>query len=84
MLIRLAGVGFSHLVGGGYQINLFEDSLEQVQLYQTIDRLKNRYGDKAVMRAAGMGFQLRDFNPFNVSGNHWQEECRKKRWRRRE
>jgi len=65
MLVRLAGVGFSHLVGGGYQINLFEDSLEQIQLYQAIDKLKNRYGDDAVVRAAGMGFHLRDFNPFN-------------------
>ncbi|MFI5134752.1 MAG: DNA polymerase IV [Chitinophagales bacterium] len=65
MLVRLAGVGFSYLVGGSYQINLFEDSLEQIQLYQAMDRLKNRYGDDAVMRAAGMGFHLRDFNPFN-------------------
>ena len=65
MLIRLVGVGFSHLVGGGYQINLFEDSLEQIQLYQAIDQLKKRFGDDAVMRAAGMGFHLRDFNPFN-------------------
>lgn len=65
MLIRLVGVGFSHLVGGGYQINLFEDSLEQIQLYQAIDQLKKGFGDDAVMRAAGMGFHLRDFNPFN-------------------
>jgi DNA polymerase-4 len=65
MLIRLVGVKFSHLVGGGYQINLFEDSLEQIQLYQAMDRLKKRYGNDAVMRAAGLGFHLRDFNPFN-------------------
>ncbi|HYV95670.1 MAG TPA: DNA polymerase IV [Chitinophagales bacterium] len=65
MLIRLVGVKFSHLVGGGYQINLFEDSLEQIQLYQAMDRLKKRFGDDAVMRAAGLGFHLRDFNPFN-------------------
>ena len=65
MLVRLAGVGFSHLVGGGYQINLFEDSLEQIHLYQAIDKLKKRFGDGAVLRAAGMGFHLRDFNPFN-------------------
>ncbi|MBK9730682.1 MAG: DNA polymerase IV [Chitinophagaceae bacterium] len=65
MLIRLVGVRFSHLVGGGYQINLFEDSLEQIQLYQAMDRLRKKYGDNSVVRAAGMGFQLRDFNPFN-------------------
>ncbi|HUM47173.1 MAG TPA: hypothetical protein PLD84_09600, partial [Chitinophagales bacterium] len=65
MLVRLVGVGFSHLVGGGYQVNLFEDSLEQIQLYKAIDKLKNKYGDEAVVRAAGLGFHLRDFNPFN-------------------
>jgi DNA polymerase-4 len=65
MLIRLVGVRFSYLVGGGYQINLFEDSLEQIHLYQAVDQLKKRFGDDAIMRAAGMGFHLRDFNPFN-------------------
>lgn len=65
MLVRLVGVGFSHLVGGGYQVNLFEDSLEQIQLYKAIDYLKNKYGDETVVRAAGLGFHLRDFNPFN-------------------
>lgn len=65
MLIRLTGVRFSHLVGGGYQINLFEDSEEMIRLYQAMDKLRKRYGDDAVQRAAGLGFHLRDFNPFN-------------------
>jgi DNA polymerase-4 len=65
MLIRLVGVRFSHLVGGGYQINLFEDSREQIQLYRAMDQLRQRFGSEAVMRAAGTGFRLRDFNPFN-------------------
>ncbi|MBA3648916.1 MAG: DNA polymerase IV [Chitinophagales bacterium] len=65
MLIRLAGVRFSHLVGGGYQINLWEDSEEMIQLYQAMDKIRKRYGDNAVQRAAGLGFHLRDFNPFN-------------------
>ena len=65
MLIRLVGVRFSHLVGGGYQINLFEDSIEQIQLYQAIDKLKKRFGDDAVLRAAGSDFRPRLFNPFN-------------------
>ena len=34
MLIRLVGVRFSYLVGGGYQINLFDDSEELIKLYQ--------------------------------------------------
>jgi len=54
MLIRLVGVRFSHLVAGHPQINLFEDSTEMVNLYQAIDRLKNRFGDSAVIRAVGV------------------------------
>lgn len=65
MLIRLVGVRCSHLVGGGYQINLFEDSQEMIRLYQAMDNMRRRYGDNAVQRATGLGFRLRDFNPFN-------------------
>jgi DNA polymerase IV len=54
MLIRLIGVRFSHLVQGHPQINLFEDSTEMINLYQAIDRLKNRYGESAVVRAVGI------------------------------
>ena len=55
MLIRLVGVRFSHLVEGNQQINMFEDTTEMVNLYQAIDRLKNRYGADAVVRAVGLG-----------------------------
>lgn len=55
LLIRLIGVRFSHLVGGGYQINLFEDSAEMIRLYQAMDKLRGRYGDSSVRRAAGVG-----------------------------
>jgi hypothetical protein len=65
MLIRLTGVRFSHLVGGGCQINLFEDSEEMISLYQAMDRMRRVYGAQAVMRAVGGGHSLRTFNPFN-------------------
>jgi DNA polymerase-4 len=65
MLIRLTGVRFSHLVSGGYQINVFEDSEQLIQLYQAMDKMRKRFGDHAVQRAVGLGFHLRDFNPFN-------------------
>ena len=55
MLIRLVGVRLSHLVQGHPQINLFEDTTEMVSLYQAIDRLKNRFGESAVIRAVGVG-----------------------------
>ena len=54
MLIRLIGVKFSHLVQGTPQLNLFEDTPEMVRLYQEIDRMRHRYGKKAVVRAVGM------------------------------
>lgn len=54
LLIRLIGVRFSHLVSGGYQINLFDDNEETIRLYQAMDKLRNRFGDHAIRRAAGM------------------------------
>jgi DNA polymerase-4 len=54
MLIRLIGVKFSHLVQGTPQLNLFEDTSEMVRLYQEIDRMRMRYGKKAVERAVGV------------------------------
>ena len=34
LLVRLVGVRFSHLVGGGYQMNMFEESQELVWLHE--------------------------------------------------
>ena len=53
MLIRLIGVKFSHLVQGVHQLNMFEDTAEMINLYLTMDKLRNRYGRKAVGRAVG-------------------------------
>ncbi|HNS13338.1 MAG TPA: DNA polymerase IV [Bacteroidia bacterium] len=65
LLVRLIGVRFSHLVGGGYQINLFEDSEEMIKLYQAMDKMRNRFGEGSVQRAIGNGMRRRTFNPFN-------------------
>ena len=54
VLVRLVGVRFSKIVSGGYQINLLEDTEELVNLYQAMDKIRNSYGDRAVMRASGM------------------------------
>jgi len=69
MLIRLVGVRFSHLVGGAYQINLFDDSEHMIQLYQAMDRMRKKYGDTSVQRAISSGYELRTFNPFNGKTN---------------
>ncbi|MDI1353833.1 MAG: DNA polymerase IV [bacterium] len=54
MRIRLIGVRFSGFVRGTYQINLFEDTTEMMNLYQAIDKMKNRFGGGAVMRCGGL------------------------------
>ncbi len=64
MLIRLIGVRFSGLVQGNYQYNLFEDNMEQLQLYGAMDKMRTRYGENAVVRASGLGLKLKNFNPF--------------------
>jgi len=67
LLVRLIGIRFSHLVPGNYQINLFEDTEEALNLYAAMDHIRQRFGDKKVLRASGMGAKTigRMQNPFN-------------------
>ncbi|MDF4201827.1 DNA polymerase IV [Maribacter sp. SA7] len=67
LLVRLIGIRFSHLVSGNYQINLFDDTEEILSLYNAMDTIRKRYGDKSVLRASGMGAKTigRMHNPFN-------------------
>jgi DNA polymerase IV len=65
MLIRLIGVRFSHLIQGTYQFDLFNDTTEQIQLYSAMDKLRKRFGEDAVMRAAGVGLNKRETSLFN-------------------
>jgi DNA polymerase-4 len=51
LLIRLVGVRLSGLVHGSYQINLFDDTIEDIRLHEALDRMKVKYGPKAVIRA---------------------------------
>lgn len=55
MLLRLVGVRFSGLVHGNHQISLFDDTPEQVNLYQAMDRIRRKFGSDKVMRASGLG-----------------------------
>ncbi|MDQ1096728.1 MULTISPECIES: DNA polymerase IV [Chryseobacterium] len=57
MRIRLIGLRFTDLVHGRHQMNLFEDTEEQMSLYRTMDHLKNRFGADAVGRASGFDFE---------------------------
>ncbi len=67
LLVRLVGVKFSHLVGGGYQINIFDDTEERINLYQAMDRMRTKYkDDRIVMNAADMEAKsIGRWNPFN-------------------
>ncbi|NNL80065.1 MAG: DNA polymerase IV [Flavobacteriaceae bacterium] len=65
LLVRLIGVRFSHLVEGGHQINLFEDDEKHLNLSQAIDKMRERYGDRSVISAAGIGARsISRWNPF--------------------
>lgn len=47
-LIRLVGVKFSGLVNGNVQVNLFEDTGKEIDLLVAMDRIRQRFGTKAV------------------------------------
>ena len=55
LLVRLIGVRFSHLVPGSYQINLFEDTEEALNLYAAMDRIRERFGSQAIEMARLVG-----------------------------
>jgi DNA polymerase-4 len=51
LLVRLLGVRFTHLIPGTYQINLFDDTQENIRLYQAIDSVKKQFGESKLYRA---------------------------------
>jgi DNA polymerase-4 len=60
MRLRLIGIRFTGLVRGTYQINMFEDTAEMLSLYQTLDKIKNRFGFDAVSRCSGAVFKTKN------------------------
>lgn len=54
MRLRMIGINCNGLVRGTYQINLFEDTLEMIALYQAMDKIKTRFGFNAVGRAGAI------------------------------
>jgi len=53
--VRLVGVRFSELVHGHYQILLFEDTQEDISLLNAMDKIRDRFGTGAIMRASALG-----------------------------
>ncbi|HEY9559168.1 MAG TPA: DNA polymerase IV [Anseongella sp.] len=56
MLIRLIGVRFSNLIHGSYQVDLFNDTREEISLMEAMDRIRTRYGIELIQR----GISLKD------------------------
>ncbi|RYY90517.1 MAG: DNA polymerase IV, partial [Chitinophagaceae bacterium] len=50
--VRLLGVRFSHLIPMTLQMNLFDDALEQLELFKAVDAIKNKFGSALVQKAA--------------------------------
>ncbi|WP_250434727.1 DNA polymerase IV [Hanstruepera flava] len=67
LLIRLVGVKLSNIVSGNYQINLFDDTEEMLNLYHAMDTIRSKYGELSIQRAASMGAKTigRFNNPFS-------------------
>lgn len=64
--VRLIGVRMSHLVGGGQQMQLFDEQERIMGLYTAMDKMRKRYGDRAVVRAVGLKARtIGRANPFD-------------------
>jgi 2'-5' RNA ligase len=44
---------------------LFDDNIQVLNLYHAMDKLRLKYGEEKIQRAAALHFSLRGFNPFN-------------------
>jgi len=58
MLLRLVGVRLSNLVSGFEQIDMYSESQEQYSLVQALDKIRKRFGQDAVTRAAVVDIKL--------------------------
>lgn len=68
MLIRLVGVRLSNLVQGNHQINLFDDTEEDINLYEAMDYIKHKHGVDKLIRATTLDVNRRvrmEVNMFN-------------------
>lgn len=59
MLIRLVGVRLSNLVQGSHQINLFDDTEEDINLYEAMDFIKHKHGVEKLIRATTLDVNKR-------------------------
>ncbi|WP_343605996.1 DNA polymerase IV [Fluviicola sp.] len=63
LLVRLVGVRMSELVHGNYQMRLFDEGSRLATLYRSMDEIRDRFGERAILRAVGM--RVKNFGHFN-------------------
>lgn len=56
--LRLVGVRLSGLISGQEQIGLFNSSEDQFNLYQAMDKIRDKFGEKSVKLASTIGIKL--------------------------
>jgi DNA polymerase IV len=61
--VRLLGVRFSHLIPMTVQMSLFDDTEEKLELYKTVDQIKNLFGSGAVRKARSISPTPKGENP---------------------
>lgn len=64
--VRLLGIRFSQLIPVTMQMSLFEKNAEKLNLYKTVDDIKNQFGIKAITKAST--------STFNKEKQHEQNE----------
>ncbi len=57
-LIRLVGVRLSDLINGQEQMGLYSSSEDRYHLYQAMDKIRTRFGEKSVKIASTIGVRL--------------------------
>lgn len=59
LLIRLLGIRLSGLVHGNYQIHLFDETEEHIQLFQALDKIRHKHGLDSIVRGNTVGLDKR-------------------------
>ena len=54
--VRLLGIRFSQLIPVTMQMSLFDKNAEKLNLYKTVDNIKNQFGAKAITKASTSTF----------------------------
>lgn len=66
MLIRLVGIRLSSLVHGNHQISMFDDTEEDINLYEAMDFIKHKHGVDKLIRATTLDVNKRVRMEMNI------------------